>query len=154
MGVYDGFPKNEFEFACRAPGSHAGLAVRTGTLGIQSGEGLAFNFWKSLGFGRLSKILRLVMIAGRANKNPYPGWHHHCIATSQAVVVHEIGRWDRAYRVIGDNHFPVRREFMPMPVETAIGMPAETLIGAPMAGHTAKIAFIRSDGRTLDGPPK
>jgi hypothetical protein len=116
-------------------------------LGIKSGEGLAFNFWKSLDFGWLSKILRLVMIAGRANKNPYPGWRHHRVATPQAIVIHEIGRWDRPYRMaIRDNHFPVRRELMPMPVETGFR--------APMAGHTAKIAFKRPDGSTLEELPK
>jgi hypothetical protein len=135
-------------FACRASGSQAGLAVRTGTLGVQSGEGPAFNFGESLDFGWFSKILRVMMIAGRANKNPYPVWHHHRIATPQAIVVHEIGRWNRPYRmVIRDNHFPARRKFMPMSIETTIRMPAKTRIGAP-------IAFMRPDGPTLEKLPK
>jgi hypothetical protein len=153
LAVYDGFPKNEFMFACRSSGSQAGLAVGTGTLGVQSGEGLAFNFGKSLDFGWFSKIFRRVMIAGIADKNPYPGWRHHRIATPQAIVVHEIGRWNRPYRmVIGDNHFPARRKFMPMSMKTTIRMSAKTRIGAPMAGHPAKVAFMRPDRLALEGP--
>jgi hypothetical protein len=56
--------------------------------------------------------------------------------------------------MVGDKHFLARREFMPMPMETGIRAPAKTRIGAPMAGHTAKIAFMRPDGPTLEKLPK
>jgi hypothetical protein len=54
--------------------------------------------------------------------------------------------------VIGDKHFLARGESMPMPMET--GIRASARIGAPMAGHTAKIAFMRPDGPTLEKLPK
>ena len=94
-GVNDGFPEYGFEFACRAPGSYAGVAVQARALGVQSGEGLAFALGNPRDFGWFSKILRRVRSAGRANKNPYPACRHYRIAGSQAIVVHKIGRCRR-----------------------------------------------------------
>ncbi|MGH6800259.1 MAG: hypothetical protein ACRECZ_02380 [Methylocella sp.] len=50
--------------------------------------------------------------------------------------------------VIGDNHFPARREFVFMSMETTICMSAEMGIGAPLP----RIVFVKPDRPSLRLP--